>query len=102
MQLEMATKSGTEVQAGYVCSCGCTPQLTYTRDADNQKHVCCCGTQLVVGKDVMDGLVVGEDDRAEVEKFDSPWGEILEVGWVLGSGMNGHGHSHGDHGHSHS
>lgn len=102
MQLELAVKSDTEVEAGYVCSCGCRPQLSYRRDAESQKHVCCCGTQLVVGRDAADGLEIEAGAHAEVQRFESPWGETLEAAWVLGSGMHGHGHGHGEHGHSHS
>ncbi len=99
MQLQVAAVSSTEVQAGYVCTCGCRPKVTYARDADNQKHVCCCGTQLVVGREAGDGLDLLDHGHAEVEEFDTPWGEVVQAAWVLGSGM--HGQGHGSDGHSH-
>jgi hypothetical protein len=92
MDLQLATRSSTEVEAGYSCSCGCKPQLVYERGADNQKHVCCCGTQLVVGKDAKASLEIGEDGFVGVEEFQSPWGEILEAAWTTASGEHGHTH----------
>ncbi len=92
MQLQIATISNTEVEAGYACSCGCNPQLAYTRGADNQKHVCCCGKQLVVGKDARASLGTGENGFVGVEEFESPWGETLEAAWTTASGEHEHTH----------
>jgi hypothetical protein len=106
MELKLAAKSGTEVQAAYVCTCGCRPRVTYARDAENRKHVCCCGAQLVVGREAVNGLDLLEDSRPQTVELDAPWGEVVQASWLVGSGMHGSGHgadahSHGDHSHGH-
>ncbi len=83
MQLQYATKSSTEVETGYACPCGCKPRLAFTRDGENQKDVCCCGTQLVVGIDARSGLELRDGLSVGVEEFDSPWGEALEAAWAI-------------------
>jgi hypothetical protein len=46
----------------------------------------------VVGKDAKASLEIGEDGLAEVEEFQSPWGETLEAAWTTASGEHGHTH----------
>ncbi len=100
MQVVTETMSDTEVEASYACSCGCKPRVGYQRDAEDQKHVCCCGNELVVGRDVLSGFDLPDGVNAEVESFESPWGETLQFAWVLGSDLP-QGHSPRGHTHPH-
>jgi hypothetical protein len=90
MQLQLATASEDAVQAGYVCTCGCRPTLTYEKGGANVEDVCCCGTHFVVGTDAESGLKPMEGGRIEVQELEAPWGEVLEAAWAVGPPKHHH------------
>jgi hypothetical protein len=86
MQLQLAATSETSVQAGYACTCGCTPSVVYERDSAEVDDTCCCGTHFVVGRDAESHLDRKDGFRTEVQEFVTPWGDSLEAAWAIGSG----------------
>jgi len=90
MQLLPETKSDSSVQAGYVCTCGCKPQVMYEKGLEKAEDVCCCSTQFVVGPDAESRLTPQDGFRVEVQEFEAPWGESLEAAWAVGSGTHPH------------
>jgi hypothetical protein len=94
MQLQLARTLDDAVQAGYACSCGCKPSVTYEKGGANVDDVCCCGTHFVVGKDAESDLKAPDDARIQVQEIEAPWGEVLEAAWAIGSGTHEHKHEH--------
>lgn len=94
MQLQLARSSDDAVQAGYVCTCGCKPSVTYEKGGANVDDVCCCGTHFVVGRDAESDLNPADGVRTEVQELEAPWGEVLEAAWAIGSGKHEHRHEH--------
>ena len=114
MELIVYESEGSAIRAGYACSCGCRPGLTYQRDGTIDTHVCCCGDQFALGKDAERYIEPHEGFRLETQAVGSPWGERLTAAWMVGPGGHpptadggpvGHAHAHAhdtpQHEHSH-
>ena len=91
MQLQLVNLPET-IEAGYACTCGCKPRVTFEKGGPAVDDVCCCGTHFVVGPQAVSRLDVKEGFRTEVQEFDTPWGESLEAAWAIGSGQHPHSH----------
>lgn len=101
MELTLLEGDATTVRAGYSCPCGCTPSVAYARGTELVEEGCCCGNHFAVGPRGAVSLVPRDGFHAELQAFDSPWGEQLEAAWLVGPSVHGPsaGHSHDDHAH---
>jgi YHS domain-containing protein len=93
LRLVVTPRTESEVLAGYSCSCGCTPQVTYARGGPEATDACCCGNQFVVGPRATTRVASGPADRIETQIFAAPWGEELQAAWALVAD-GGHAHDH--------
>ena len=102
MELMLLQGDATTLRAGYSCPCGCTPSVAYARDTELVEEACCCGNHFAVGPRASASLAPKDGFRAELQAFDSPWGERLEAAWLVGPSVHGPlaDHSHHDHDHS--
>jgi hypothetical protein len=85
MQLQLASRSETSIEAGYACPCGCRPTVVVEQGQGRAEHTCCCGNHFVVGPDAEANLLHRPDVRVEVQEVVAPWGETLEAAWAIGS-----------------
>ena len=79
MNFTVTAQDEQTLTAGYRCSCGCTPAITYQRGQATQKEGCCCGTEFAVGTDAHEVVRHRSGSEPEVRSFDAPWGERLEA-----------------------
>jgi YHS domain-containing protein len=107
MELITYEADGDAVRAGYRCACGCTPSSTYSRGGEVTTHVCCCGNQFAVGRDAQSHVMPREGFHLETAGLSAPWGEAINVAWMVGPSVHPEptdtstgDHSH-DHGHTH-
>ena len=86
MELKVAARSETKVEAGYDCPCGCTPSVMYSRGSGAVEEGCCCGNHFVVGPGAYSKIQLQLKDgfHAEAEMFAAPWGDQLEAAWAIG------------------
>jgi YHS domain-containing protein len=104
MELTLLQRDATTLRAGYSCPCGCTPSVAYTRGTEMVEEGCCCGNHFAVGPRAAASMSPKPGFRAELQTFDSPWGERLEAAWLVGPSVHGpsgdHGHDEHAHGHA--
>jgi len=84
MQLKVAAKSDTTVEAGYDCPCGCTPAVMFSKGSDSVEEGCCCGNHFVVGPDASSRIQLKDGFHAESQSFMAPWGDSVEATWAIG------------------
>lgn len=101
MELTLLESDATTIRAGYSCPCGCTPSVAYARGTDLVEEGCCCGNHFAVGPRAAASLSPKQGFRAELQAFDSPWGERLEAAWLVGPSVHGPSADHGHDDHAH-
>jgi YHS domain-containing protein len=99
MELTILEPTPTGLRAGYSCPCGCTPSVAYERGADIVDEGCCCGNQFAVGPAASSSLTPVSGFRLEAQRLQAPWGEALEVAWLVGPSVHGPSadHDHDEH-----
>ncbi len=105
LDLVVAPRSASAVQASYSCPCGCHPEVTYDQGSVPVHEGCCCGNQFAVGPRAASTLTATPGFYSDVETFDSPWGERLEAAWLVGPSVHepapDHDHHAADDGDAH-
>ena len=103
LQFSHMAQSGSSVQAGYSCPCGCHPAVTYERGATASIDTCCCGNEFAVGQGAEARVTAAPGFGTRIERFESPWGEVLPAVWAIGPSVHAdeqeHGHDEPEHGH---
>jgi YHS domain-containing protein len=101
MELEFAhsRRSESSVTASYACPCGCHPEVTYDRGAQAASDTCCCGNQFAVGAGAEGQVTNAPGFGTRIERFESPWGEVLPAVWAIGPSVHAEEHEHADEHH---
>ena len=84
MQINVTKRSDTTLEAGYVCPCGCTPAVMFSKGSDSVEEGCCCGNHFVVGPGASSKINLKDGFHAEAEVFTAPWGDQVEAAWAIG------------------
>ena len=92
-----APQSRSSVQASYSCPCGCHPEVTYERGADASTDTCCCGNEFAVGAGAEGRVTTAPGFGTQIERFESPWGELLPAVWAIGPSTHATEHEHAEH-----
>ena len=100
LQFAHSPQSESSVTASYVCPCGCHPEVTYDRSAQVATDTCCCGNQFAVGTGAEGQVTNAPGFQTRIERFESPWGEVLPAVWAIGPSVHANEHDHADE-HSH-
>ena len=91
LHLVVTPRDESSVLAGYICPCGCAPQVSYERGGSEATDACCCGNHFAVGPRATARIAAQPADRLEVQTFAAPWGEQLQAAWAL---VENAGHDH--------
>ena len=97
LQFSHVPQSGSSVQASYSCPCGCHPEVTYERGAEASTDTCCCGNEFAVGAGAEGRVTTAPGFGTRIERFESPWGEILPAVWAIGPSVHATEHEHPHH-----
>ena len=93
----MVPQSSSSVQASYSCPCGCHPEVTSDQGAPVSVDTCCCGNEFAVGAGAEGRVTTAPGFRAQIQRFDAPWGEQIAAVWAIGPSVHAAEHEHSEH-----
>ncbi|MDQ6795300.1 MAG: YHS domain-containing protein [Chloroflexota bacterium] len=74
--------------------------MIYERGAQASTDTCCCGNEFAIGAGAEGRVTTAPGFETQIERFESPWDELLPAVWAIGPSVHAAEHEHAEHEHA--